>query len=146
MNFKVNDYLVYGGFGIGKIQKIQEMEIFGIKDTFYTIKFKTMSVNLPTSKINELTRPLSDSSKINQAKEIMASKESVISLKNWNQKFNEYKNTINSGDILEMAKIIATLRNKQEPSFGEKKLLASCEEFVNDEIRIASALNAQKEF
>lgn len=132
---QLNDYIMYGGVGIGRIDSIKSMTIGDTTQDFYILKFKKININLPVNEIANKPnlRKISTTEEINQARLVMEDKSLKCSAKNWNQKYREYTNKINSGKLLEVAHVAACLKNKETLSFAEKKLLEICVDLINEE-------------
>ena len=136
---QVNDLIMYGGVGLGKIESVKDIQFSDITQKFYVLQFKNnLKINISESELNTKSnlRKICDKDTLAQAEAIMADTSLKSTGKNWNQKQREYHNKINSGDILEIAFVVACLKNKPALSFGEKNILETSMALIQEETRL----------
>lgn len=134
MNIKVNEYIIYGGYGVGQVLEIKPLVIENKTQNYYIIKFKKLSVNIPESELHKNgLRKLSDANTINSALSELENKETSFSHKNWNQKQRDFLNKIRGGNLIEIAQVGASLKNQPKLSFGEKQILQTCIGLIQEE-------------
>jgi len=134
MNIKINEYIIYGGYGAGQVLEIKPLVIENKIQNYYIIKFKKLSISIPESELHKNgLRKLSDAITINNALSELDNKKTNFNHKNWNQKQRDFLKKIRSGDLIEIAKVGASLKNKPKLSFGEKQILQTCVNLIQEE-------------
>jgi CarD family transcriptional regulator len=145
--FKINEIMVYPGYGVAKINREVTKEVNGIKLKFYELKFinKDITVLVPRDGIeNSGVREVSKEEDIIEIFELFCEtfkKEFIeeINLISWNRRSKEYQNKIRSGKIKDIAKIYKSLKyieKKKILSFGEKAILAQVESLIAEELMV----------
>lgn len=109
--FDVGSWVVYPAHGVGKIERIEHMEIGGASVDFLVIAFAKpeLILKLPADKCQSSgLRPLVDEQTLNQAIEILSHKAKKRKSM-WSKRAQEYTNKINSGSLLELAQVLREL-------------------------------------
>lgn len=146
--FKIGDYAVCPGHGVGQIVDIEERIIGPEKKYFFIIKVlgNGMTVMVPTS--SELgVRGLVDESEILKVFDILHDHQVAIDTSTWNRRYRDYMAKIKTGSLVEIADVLRSLfllKNQKSLSFGEKKMLDQCRELLAQEISICQG-GAKKE-
>ncbi|WP_127717416.1 CarD family transcriptional regulator [Halobacteriovorax sp. HLS] len=140
--FKIGDYAVCPGHGVGQICDIEEREIGGEKQFFYIIKViaNGMTVMVPTDSENGI-RVLVDNEEINSVYELLQDHNIEIDNSTWNRRYREYMLKIKTGSLVEIAEVLRALfllKGKKNLSFGEKKMLEQCRDLLAQEISISN--------
>jgi CarD family transcriptional regulator len=140
--FKIGDYAVCPGHGVGQVCDIEEREIGGEKKFFYIIKViaNGMTVMVPTDSENGI-RILVDNKEINEVYDLLQDHDIEIDNSTWNRRYREYMLKIKTGSLLEIAEVLRALfllKGKKNLSFGEKKMLEQCRELLVQEIAISN--------
>jgi len=140
--FKIGDYAVCPGHGVGQIHNIEERDLGSEKRSFYIIKLISngMTVMVPTD--NEAgIRGLVTDGEINEVYGLLKDHDVVIDNSTWNRRYREYMIKIKTGSLCEIAFVLRELfllKEKKNLSFGEKKMLESCKNLLIQEIALSS--------
>jgi CarD family transcriptional regulator len=144
--FKLNDKVVYPGHGVANVESIIKKKVVGNEIAFFKLAFiyKDMTILVPIHNLeNTGVRHLSDEKTIDKAlNELYNQPEKNVeqldlSPSGWNKRNKEYQLQIQSGKVIEIAKIYRDLMHislQKELSFGEKHLLSTIEELLVQEI------------
>jgi CarD family transcriptional regulator len=142
--FKIGQYAVCPGHGVGQICDIEERELGGENKTFYIIKIiaNGMTVMVPTDTQNGV-RELVENSEIDEVYELLTDHEVKIDNSTWNRRYREYMIKVKTGSLLEIAEVLRALfllKNKKNLSFGEKKMLDQCRDLISQEISLSNGM------
>ena len=125
--FKTNDHVVYPTHGVGKIMKIEEQEVAGMKLELFVITFEKdkMTLRVPTTKAKAVgMRKLSSPDIVNNALNTLKGR-ARIKRTMWSRRAQEYEAKINSGDLLAVTEVVRDLyRSEAQPeqSYSERQL------------------------
>lgn len=139
--FKVNDTIMYGTQGICKIVEITEKDFMGTKKEYYVLKpindaGATLFAPVNNEKIEAKMRRILSEEEIYELIETMPYEEANW-IKNENERKEEYKRIIASGDRVELIRMIKALYfNKKEREADGKHLYLSDERFFKEAERI----------
>ena len=141
--FKIGDYAVCPGHGVGQVCDVEEREIGGEKNFFYIIKViaNGMTVMVPTNSENGI-RILVDNDEINEVYDLLQDHDIVIDNSTWNRRYREYMLKMKTGSLKEIAEVLRALfllKGKKSLSFGEKKMLEQCRDLLVQEIAISNS-------
>ena len=127
LDFKTNDHVVYPTHGVGKIMRIEEQEVAGIKLELFVITFDKdkMTLRVPTTKakavgMRKLSSPDTVATALNTLKGRARIKRTM-----WSRRAQEYEAKINSGDLVSIAEVVRDLyRSEAQPeqSYSERQL------------------------
>jgi CarD family transcriptional regulator len=141
--FKVGDYAVCPGDGVGQVCDIVEKKIGDQAKTFYLIKIISngMTMLVPVEGMGPLkVRPLVDDLEITQVYGLLSDHDIKIDNSTWNRRNREYSNKIRTGSLIEIADVLRNLfllKATKTLSFGEKKMLDRCKELLSQEIALS---------
>lgn len=146
--FKVGDYVVCPGHGVGQICDIEKRDLGEEKKYFYIIKVMAngMIVMVPTDSENGV-RELVKASDVSSVYELLKDHNIDIINTTWNRRYREYMEKVKTGSLLEIASVLRELfllKSKKNLSFGEKKMLEQCRDLISQEISLQSG-NEKKE-
>lgn len=135
--FKVNDFVVYPGHGIGRIQKIETKGSLG---EFYNISMQTgLTVVAPVQNTESIgLRGLVDAKTAAKALSIVQGPHAVDN-SSWNRRYREHMECLKTGDVLELAKVVGeleALKTSKDLSFGERKMLDVAKDLLFTEIEL----------
>ncbi len=127
LEFKANDHVVYPTHGVGKITRIEEQEVAGIKLELFVITFDKdkMTLRVPTMKakavgMRKLSSPDTVATALNTLKGRARIKRTM-----WSRRAQEYEAKINSGDLVSIAEVVRDLHRasgQPEQSYSERQL------------------------
>lgn len=144
--FKVNDKVVYPGYGVASIEEVIEKSVAGVTVAFFKLSFvfKDMTILVPLHNLSSSgVRYLSNDKEVVDAlDELLKSPERRLESldftpSGWNKRNKEYNTRIQSGKLLELVKIyrdIMHVARQKELSFGEKTLLNTTEDLIAQEL------------
>jgi CarD family transcriptional regulator len=127
LDFKANDHVVYPTHGVGRITRIEEQEVAGIKLELFVITFDKdkMTLRVPTTKakavgMRKLSSPDTVATALNTLKGRARIKRTM-----WSRRAQEYEAKINSGDLVSIAEVVRDLHRasgQPEQSYSERQL------------------------
>ena len=137
--FRPNDYVVYPAHGVGRILRIEEQEVAGMKLELFVITFEKdkMTLRVPTAKANSVgMRSLSSPDIVEQALKTLKSRARVKRAM-WSRRAQEYEQKINSGDLISIAEVVRDLHRAEdqpEQSYSERQLYEAALERLTREL------------
>ena len=145
--FKIGDYAVCPGHGVGQICEIEEREVAGNKSSFYVLKIMAngMTVMVPTDSEDGI-RTLVGENEIHEDFELLNNHDVKVDNSTSNRRYREYMHKIKTGSLLEIAAVLRSLfllKNMKSLSFGEKKMLENCKNLIAQEISLANGENSK---
>ena len=127
LEFKANDHVVYPTHGVGRILKVEEQEVAGMKLELFVITFDKdkMTLRVPTMKakavgMRKLSSPDTVATALNTLKGRARIKRTM-----WSRRAQEYEAKINSGDLVSIAEVVRDLHRasgQPEQSYSERQL------------------------
>ena len=127
LDFKANDHVVYPTHGVGRIMRIEEQEVAGIKLELFVITFDKdkMTLRVPVQKaravgMRKLSSPDIVATALNTLKGRARVKRTM-----WSRRAQEYEAKINSGDLVSIAEVVRDLHRasgQPEQSYSERQL------------------------
>ena len=143
MEFKVGDKAVYPAHGVGVITKVVDLEFDGVSDTFYEMKIldNGMTIQVPIQKaIANGMRDVIAVDHIERVYDILRDRETPLDSQTWNRRYREYMQRIQTGDPLEIARVLrdlALMKKDKNLSFGERKMYDQARSLLVQEIAVA---------
>ena len=125
--FKANDHVVYPTHGVGKIVKIEDQEVAGVKLELFVINFEKdkMTLRVPVAKAKSVgMRKLSSPDVVATALNTLKGR-ARIKRTMWSRRAQEYEAKINSGDLVSIAEVVRDLHRasgQPEQSYSERQL------------------------
>ena len=145
--YKLNDKVVYPGHGVAVVKEISEKKIGSTNVTFFKLVFlyKDMTILVPIYNIETIgIRNPSPPRTVELTYQELLSKpakrlESIdFTPSGWNKRNKDYQQKIQSGLLLEIAKIYRDLMyvsQQKDLSFGERTLLQTTEDLLVQELQ-----------
>lgn len=145
----IGGIVVYPSHGVVEIQKIEEKEICGVKESFYILKTLGSNVTLmvPTDNASNVgLRPIISKKEVPKILKILGKKSKNNHSsgggigQSWNRRYKEYNEKLKSGNIFEIAEVfqkIHHIRKSKSLSFGEKKLMDNAFKLLVTELAVA---------
>src|ERR1700739_3529059 len=125
--FKTNDHVVYPTHGVGKIMRVEEQEVAGMKLELFVIHFEKdkMTLRVPTTKaktvgMRKLSSPEVVAGALNTLKGRARIKRTM-----WSRRAQEYEAKIDSGDLVSIAEVVRDLHRaggQPEQSYSARQL------------------------
>jgi CarD family transcriptional regulator len=125
--FKANDHVVYPTHGVGRITRVEEQEVAGLKLELFVITFDKdkMTLRVPTAKAKAVgMRKLSSPDVVATALNTLKGR-ARIKRTMWSRRAQEYEAKINSGDLVSIAEVVRDLHRasgQPEQSYSERQL------------------------
>ncbi len=146
--FRRGQKCVYPGYGVVKVEGIEEKEMYNTKREFYILKVieNDVTVMVPTENTESVgLRSLVNKKEIKKIYDILSNNHSEDHLTSdnvsWNRRYREYAESIKSGNIFEVAEVLRNvykLKNEKELSFGEKKIFENALNLLVKEISVST--------
>ena len=137
--FKIGDHIVYPMYGAGIITDIEEKDFLGEICTYYSVSlpYSRMEASVPVDNCEKLgVRAVIDQSRIDEVIEVLKGDTEPMN-PNWNKRYRENTERMQTGDILEVAAVVRNLvrADRAKPlSTGEKKLLGTAKQILESEL------------
>ena len=137
--FNIGDHIVYPMYGAGIITEIVEKDFLGEMRMYYNVSlpYCRMEASVPVDNCEKLgVRPVIDSARIDEVIVALKGPSEAMS-PNWNKRYRENTERLQTGDILEVAAVVRNLvrTDRQKPlSTGEKKLLNTAKQILESEL------------
>ncbi len=137
--YKIGDHIVYPMYGAGIITDIVEKDFLGEMRTYYSVSlpYCRMEASVPVDNAEKLgVRPIIDSARICEVVEVLKAGTEAMN-PNWNKRYRENTERMQTGDILEVAAVVRNLvrTDREKPlSTGEKKLLSTAKQILESEL------------
>ena len=142
IEFELGDHVVYPHHGAGKVLKKEEMEVFGERREYLTIKIlhNDMTVRVPTENaaLAGLRRVI-DEETVKKVLDVLRDDVSEMP-KNWNRRFKHNRDKIKTGDIYELAEVVRNLSLRESEkglSTGEKQMFTRTKKILASELMYA---------
>ena len=143
--FQIGDKVVHPMHGAGVIDSIVQRKVAGQVQEYYQLKLSVgnMVVMVPTDNTGGIgMRPVVSGAK---AEELMTAMEGieVDMTQNWNRRYRENLERLKSGDLLEVARVVKGLRQRESQrglSNGERKMLHTAKQILISELVLAQSL------
>jgi CarD family transcriptional regulator len=148
--FNIGDLIVYPMYGAGIITEIVEKDFLGEMRVYYNVSlpYCRMEASVPVDNCEKLgVRPVIDSSRIPEVIEVLKGKTEPMN-PNWNKRYRENTDRMQTGDILEVAAVVRNLvrTDRSKPlSTGEKKLLSNAKQILESELIYAGGYTTMEE-
>jgi len=137
--FNIGDHIVYPMYGAGIITDIEEKDFLGELRTYYSVSlpYSRMEASVPVDNCAKLgVRAVIDPSRIDEVIEVLKGDTEPMN-PNWNKRYRENTERMQTGDILEVAAVVRNLvrADRAKPlSTGEKKLLGTAKQILESEL------------
>ena len=147
-DFRPNDYFVYPAHGVGRILRIEEQEVAGMKLELFVISFDKdkMTLRVPTAKANSVgMRSLSSPDIVEQALKTLKGRARVKRAM-WSRRAQEYEQKINSGDLISIAEVVRDLHradDQPEQSYSERQLYEAALERLTRELAAVERIDEE---
>ncbi len=147
MDFKVGDKAVYPAQGVGIIRDIVTKDFDGEATTFYVLKVvdKGLTIHVPIQNARTIgMRSIIAADRVEEVYRILGNRDVPTDNQTWNRRYRDYQGKIQTGDPLEVAKVLrdlAILRSEKQLSFGERKMFDQARELLVQEIACARTID-----
>lgn len=140
--FKIGNYVVCPGHGVGQIVDLETKDLDGVEKSFYIIKIVSngMTIMVPTEK-KDGVRELVSSGEITEVFDLLNNHHIKLDNSTWNRRHRDYLAKVKTGSLVEIADVLRSLfllRNIKKLSFGERKMMDQCKDLIIREIAIST--------
>ena len=143
MEFKVGEKAVYQAQGVGTIKGIETTDIEGARQTLYVLRIMDTGVviRVPVQNAGAIgMRKVISREHVEKVYEVLRDRDVPTDNQTWNRRYREYLNKIQTGDLIEVAKVLrdlALLKADKNLSFGERKMFDQARNLLVQEISVA---------
>jgi len=143
MEFKVGEKAVYPAQGVGTIKGIETTDIEGARQTLYVLRIMDTGVviRVPVQNAGAIgMRKVISREHVEKVYEVLRDRDVPTDNQTWNRRYREYLNKIQTGDLIEVAKVLrdlALLKADKNLSFGERKMFDQARNLLVQEISVA---------
>ena len=129
VSFQIGDRAVYPAHGVAEIVAIETKEIAGSRKEFYVLRVvqSEMKLMIPCDGADRAgLRSVATAETVEKVFVVLRADEVAVKPGPWNRRFREYTELVNSGSLIEVAKVFRDLwriRPERELSYGERRLL-----------------------
>jgi CarD family transcriptional regulator len=147
--FKVGDRILYPMYGAGIIKEVVEKDFLGETRLYYNVDlpYCRMEASVPVDNCEKLgVRAIIDPGRIDEVITVLKGKTEPMN-PNWNKRYRENTERIQTGDILEVAAVVRNLvrTDRAKPlSTGEKKLLNTAKQILESELIYAGGYTMEE--
>ncbi len=144
--FRTGEQIVYPAHGVGKIVRVENQEVAGIKLELFVIMFEKdkMTLRVPVPKAKAVgMRKLADPTAVEKALETVRGR-ARIKRTMWSRRAQEYEAKINSGDLLSISEVVRDLyRSEAQPeqSYSERQLYEAALDRMSREIAAVEGIS-----
>lgn len=137
--FEIGSKIVYPMYGAGIITDIEDKIVLGETRRYYSVSLpcSKMTASVPVDNAEAIgVRGIIDKSEIEGVLEILGMESEPMS-SNWNRRYRENTEKLQTGDIRVVAAVIRNLTraDREKPlSTGEKKLLSNAKQILESEL------------
>ena len=137
--FNIGDHIVYPMYGAGIITEVVEKDFLGEMRTYYNVSlpYCRMEASVPVDNCKKLgVRHIIKPDRISEVMDVLK-KDTEPMNPNWNKRYRENTERMQTGDILEVAAVVRNLvrTDRLKPlSTGEKKLLSTAKQILESEL------------
>lgn len=142
--FKVGDYVVCPGHGVGQVLGAENKD----KNSYYSIKLISsgMKMMIPVDSKDGI-RELVSENEVNDVFRLLEDHSVTVDNSTWNRRYRDYVGKLKTGSLLEIADVLRSLlllKVSKKLSFGEKKMLEQCRDLLVQEIALSQGKNTQE--
>lgn len=143
MEFKVGEKAVYPAHGVGTVKGIESQDFDGFRQTFYVLRIMDngMTIRVPVQNAGAIgMRKVISREHVDKIYEVLRDRDVPTDNQTWNRRYREYMNKIQTGDLIEVAKVLrdlALLKAAKNLSFGERKMFDQARNLLVQEISVA---------
>jgi CarD family transcriptional regulator len=148
--FQVGDRAVYPAHGVAEIVAIESKEIAGTRRDFYVLKVvqSEMKLMIPCDGAGRAgLREVASAETAEEVFSVLRSSEVAVKPGPWNRRFREYTELVNSGRLVEVAKVyrdLLRIRPTRELSYGERRLLEQSRNLLVAELSLVRGMEERE--
>ena len=135
---KLGDSAVFYGKGVGIITAQEDSDPRGNPCKIFVLKLEKSTARVRADNPDTCSiRSLMDKETVTEVYEVLADRKTIPSQTTWNRRYREYVQNIQSGEPINVAKVLRDLELlsiKKSLSFGESKIYSQAKSLVIEEI------------
>jgi CarD family transcriptional regulator len=145
--YKVGDQVVYPQHGVATIQKIEEKDVLGERQSYLVLELDEgdLTLMVPAASVEEVgIRNLIGKDQVEEVLRILRKGRITDGADNWSRRFKANSEKLKSGDIQMVAEVVRNLsiRDRQKGlSTGERRMLNRARRILSGEIAVALKLD-----
>ena len=145
--YKVGDQVVYPQHGVATIQKIEDKDVLGERQSYLVLELDEgdLTLMVPASSVEEVgIRNLIGKDQVEEVLRILRKGRITDGADNWSRRFKANSEKLKSGDIQMVAEVVRNLsiRDRQKGlSTGERRMLNRARRILSGEIAVALKLD-----
>ena len=145
--YKVGDQVVYPQHGVATIQKIEDKDVLGERQSYLVLELDEgdLTLMVPASSVEEVgIRNLIGKDQVEEVLKILRKGRITDGADNWSRRFKANSEKLKSGDIQMVAEVVRNLsiRDRQKGlSTGERRMLNRARRILSGEIAVALKLD-----
>lgn len=147
--YKVGDQVVYPQHGVATIQKIEDKDVLGAKQSYLVLELDEgdLTLMVPASSVEEVgIRNLIGKDQVAEVLRVLSKGKITDGADNWSRRFKANSEKLKSGDIQMVAEVVRNLsiRDRQKGlSTGERRMLNRARKILSGEIAVALKLDSE---
>lgn len=148
--YKVGDQVVYPQHGVATIQKIEDKEVLGERQSYLVLELDQgdLTLMVPAASVEEVgIRNLIGREQVDEVLRVLSKGRVTDGAENWSRRFKANSEKLRSGDVQLVADVVRNLsiRDRQKGlSTGEKRMLNRARQILSGEIAVALKLGAEE--
>jgi CarD family transcriptional regulator len=148
--YKVGDQVVYPQHGVATIQKIEDKDVLGEKQSYLVLELDEgdLTLMVPASSVEEVgIRNLIGKDQVEEVLRVLRKGKITDGADNWSRRFKANSEKLKSGDVQMVAEVVRNLsiRDRQKGlSTGERRMLNRARKILSGEIAVALKLDAEE--
>lgn len=150
MEFNIGEKAVYPGHGVGVVKAIEDIDLDGFKQEMYVLKIldNGMTIRVPIQNAAALgMRNVISVGQVEKLYDVLRDRDVPTDSQTWNRRYREYLNKIQTGDPIEVGKVLrdlALLRLEKNLSFGERKMFDQARSLLVQEVAVAKDVDEKE--
>jgi CarD family transcriptional regulator, regulator of rRNA transcription len=148
--YKVGDQVVYPQHGVATIQKIEDKDVLGARQSYLVLELDEgdLTLMVPAASVEEVgIRNLIGRDQVEEVLRVLSKGRVTDGADNWSRRFKANSEKLRSGDIQMVAEVVRNLsiRDRQKGlSTGERRMLNRARKILSGEIAVALKLEAEE--
>ncbi len=148
--YKVGDQVVYPQHGVATIQKIEEKDVLGERQTYLVLELDEgdLTLMVPAASVEEVgIRNLIGKEQVEEVLRVLRKGRITDGADNWSRRFKANSEKLKSGDIQHVAEVVRNLSIRERDkglSTGEKRMLNRAREILAGEMAVALKVEVEE--
>lgn len=149
VKFEEGQQVVYPNHGVGVVEKIEDGEIDGVRQTYFHLRLlsNNSKVMVPEGNLELVgLRPLCDDGQVDELLGILEDG-NIDTYKDWKGRYKQNLDKMKTGQLTEVAEVLKNLRlvsQRKSLSFREKKMYERAKYFIVSEVAQVKEISERK--